>query len=72
MELRARVTFAWGAWWYRLQAVPGFVEYAGPYCYPTAAMAADAARYDLARRAETDPLRRAMANLVRISTPWHP
>lgn len=70
--LRARVTYAWGAWWFRLQTCPEFVEHTCPRKYPTAAMAADAARRELAIRTESDPGRRALMRLGILPIPTRP
>lgn len=61
--LRARVTYSWGSWWWVLQRDPGFLEHTCPSRFPTAALAADSARRELERRAEPDPVRRALMRI---------
>ncbi|GAB3750123.1 hypothetical protein [Microlunatus parietis] len=71
-SMRARVTFTWGAWMYRLQSGPEFIEYIHPIGFPTPHMAADAARRELAIRGETDPVKRALMRVGVLPVPTRP
>lgn len=63
-KLRARVSYSFGYWWWDLRHQAGFLEYSCPSRFPTASLAADSARRELRRRAEPDPLKRALARLA--------
>lgn len=68
-KLRARVTYAFGGWWYRLQTGPEFVEYAHPVRFATPRLAADAARRELAIRTERDSVRRTLMRIGALPIP---
>lgn len=68
-KLRARVTYAFGAWWYDLRTGPEFAEYTHPNKFATPALAANAARRELAIRTEQDPVRRILMRLGALPIP---
>lgn len=68
-QLRARVTYAFGSWWYDLRAHPGHADYTHPTRFATAALAADAARRELAIRTDPDPIIRTLMRIGALPVP---
>lgn len=71
-KLRARVTYAFGSWWYELRTGPGFAEYTHPVKFAAPALAADAARRELAIRTDPDYVRRVMMRAGLLPIPHRP